>query len=215
MSDDKGIGSGPVLAFAKILLRKANIQAEFVPMPWARIIQKETLIPNNLILSISKTESRREDYIWLTKIYDEQQYVWQRRNYSGKRSSIGVERDSYKVPFLNEYFGETNVVKYLNTDLAVLAMYKGNIDHYVGPVTTMKFKLERLELDFSKIEIKEKFHFSTHQGLHLAMTNNSSKVIVDKIMAALNETEVKRLKTSLSRSLADQHKSFLAQVLSR
>ena len=211
MSDKKGSGYGPIIDFAKVLLKEANLEAEFILLPWARIIQKETYVANNLILSISKTLHRRDNYIWVTKVYSGQQFIWRLKGVRGSSDSVGVERNSYKIPFLRAHFGDNNVVEYLDTDQAVVAMFKGNIDHYVGSTIAMKNKLERLGLDFSKVEIEDTFNFSSNEGLHLAMTKGTSKHILDKIMSALNKAQTKQALSSLSNAFAAHDKPFLAQ----
>ena len=213
VSDDKGGGTGPVIDFAKILLEQAGIDAEFILLPWARIIQKETFLPNNIILSISKTAKRKNSYLWLTKVYSSQQYIWQRTKMPYNLTGlVGVERNSYKVPYLKDHFGNKNVVEFLDTDQAVVAMIKGNIDYYVGSTIALKKKLERRGIDFSGVMVKQKFDFENHDGLHIALTLGTPQHIVNRLSAALSNTQVRDALVLMADGFASQDKPFLAKA---
>lgn len=63
MVKSNGTGYGPVIAFTQQLVKYTDLDIKFEALPWARIMQKEALKPNRLILSTSRTPKRETQYI--------------------------------------------------------------------------------------------------------------------------------------------------------
>ena len=193
MIDSDGIGHGAVYDFSKKLLKYAKLDASFEGMPWARIIQKEINHPNRLILSITKTELRSENFIWLIKVYSGRQYVWKKANKQDpKRILVAMERNSHKATGLKSYFQEKNVVEFLDSEQALAALVKNYVQRYVGTTFAVHGKLAQLGYGMGEVERRELFdqYNNGTMDLYLALTKGSSVEIYNRLNTALEHPEI-------------------------
>nr|WP_091981371.1 transporter substrate-binding domain-containing protein [Pseudoalteromonas denitrificans] len=193
MIDDNGKGYGPVYDFAVKLLKFSQLKVKFSAEPWARIMQKESQLPNRLILSISKTPQRKERFIWLTSLYSGQQYIWKKRDaIDPTRIFVGMERNSHKARSIKEYFKPQNVFEFLNSANALEALIKGRVQRFVGTTFAVSGKLNSLGYQINELERLSLFNESGYesQGLYLALTHGTESEIKFALNKALKTPEI-------------------------
>ncbi|WP_197061251.1 substrate-binding periplasmic protein [Colwellia psychrerythraea] len=214
MVDHNGKGYGPVYDFAKKLIKHAQIPARFTAKPWARIIIKDAKLPNKLILSISKTPQRIDNFIWLTTVYAGQQYIWKKRNAIDPRNMIlrvSMERNSHKAKGIRSYFHPDNVFEFLNSTQALNALIKGRVDRFVGTTFAVSGKLESLGYELNMLEqlaVFDEAGFGS-QGLYLTLTLGTDKKSKLALQQALKHPEVIKARNMLFDSFKHTEQQLL------
>lgn len=214
MVDVHGVGYGPVYDFAKLLVKHANLSARFTVKPWARIMEKDSNLPNKLILSMSKTPQRKDHFIWLTSVYIGQQYVWKRRNAvdpTHKNLHVSMERNSHKAKSIYDYFQAENVFEFLNSTKALDALIKGRVHRFVGTTFAVSGKLASLgyELDIlEQLSVFDESGFAS-QGLYLTLTLGTEETINIALQKALKNTDVIKARNKLFDSFQLAEKSLI------
>jgi len=193
MVKEDGVGYGPVFEFAQQLVKYTDLDIKFEALPWARIIQKEALKPNRLILSISRTPTREAQFIWLKQIYRGEQYIWKKVNtVDPKNILVAMERNSHKADLLKRYYKPKYVYEFLDSQQALEALIKGHVQRYVGSVFGVHGKLTELGINIDKLErigvFKESY--SSKIGLYLALSNTSSELIHKQLILALTHPDM-------------------------
>ena len=214
MINDSGFGYGPVYEFAQALVKQAGLSAQFTPKPWARIIEKDALQPNILILSISKTPQRSSHFIWLTSVYTGQQYVWKLRggiDPEGKPVQVAIERDSHKMKSIYAYFQAENVLEVLNSTQALNALIKGRVQRFVGTTFAVSGKLASLGYSLDTLEQLEAFEEGgfASQGLYLALTLGTNVDSVYALKQALTHPDIIKARMALVDSFRQAEQTLL------
>jgi ABC-type amino acid transport substrate-binding protein len=214
MVDENGVGYGPVYDFAKLLVKHANLSARFTAKPWARIMEKDSKLPNTLILSMSKTPQRKEHFVWLTSVYIGQQYLWKNRNSvdpANNNLHASMERNSHKAKSINDYFKAENVFEFLNSTQALNALIKGRVHRFVGTTFAVSGKLASLGYDLDILERLSAFDESgfASQGLYLTLTLETDDTINMALQKALKNTEVIKARNKLFDSFKLAEKALI------
>jgi ABC-type amino acid transport substrate-binding protein len=214
MVDANGKGYGPVYDFAKLLVKHAHLSARFTAKPWARIMEKDSNLPNKLILSMSKTPQRKEHFVWLTSVYSGQQYLWKKKNSVDPTHSklhASMERNSHKAKSINDYFKAENVFEFLNSTKALNALIKGRVHRFVGTTFAVSGKLASLGYDLDILEQLSVFDESgfASQGLYLTLTLSTDETINVALQKALKNTEVIKARNKLFNSFQLAEKALI------
>jgi len=193
MVKENGKGYGPVIEFTQKLVTFMDLDVVYEALPWARIIQKEAFKPNRLILSISRTPMREDNFIWLTQIYRGEQYIWKKvGTVDPKRILVAMERNSHKEEMLKQYFKPKNVFEFLDSQQALAALLKGHVQRYVGSTFGVYGKLSELEVSISELQRVGVFKesYGSKLGLYFALSKSSSVNVQEKLKQALKNPRI-------------------------
>lgn len=210
-----GTGYGPVFDFAQKLHKYMDLDIQFEALPWARIIQKEALKPNRLILSISRTSHREQNFIWLKQVYRGEQYIWKKANtIDPKRILVAMERNSHKAETLKRYYKPKNVYEFLDSQQALEALLKGHVQRYVGSVFGVHGKLAELGSDLDELQRVGAFKASNTRklGLYLALSKTSSDLVHKQLIQALTHPDMIKALNSLIKDFETQELSLIQSL---
>jgi ABC-type amino acid transport substrate-binding protein len=212
-------GHGPIIDFAELLIAVAkentDFKAEFNGKPWARIMEKDAYLPNVLILSMSKTPQREAHFVWLTRVYTGQQYIWKvkgRADPNDKPLQIAVERNAHKMMSIKHHFGEENVLRTLNSAQALHALLRGRVDRFVGTVFAVSGKLESLGHNMGELQRLAKFDDTgfASKGLSFALTLDSDEHIEAALFKALQSPKVEQARAKLQQQFEASERQLMA-----
>jgi ABC-type amino acid transport substrate-binding protein len=212
MIKENGAGYGPVIEFAQQLVKYTDLDIKFEALPWARIIQKEALKPNRLILSISRTPSRESNFIWLKQIYRGEQYIWKKKNaIDPKNILVAMERNSHKADLLKRYYKSKNVYEFLDSQQALEALIKGHVQRYVGSIFGVHGKLTELGASFDSLERLGVFkeYYASKIGLYLALSKTSSELVHKQLILALTNPEMIKALKILIKNFETKEKALI------
>lgn len=203
---------GPVVDFSTDLLNMSGYQSRPIYVPWARIMESEVSVPNRLILSITRTQAREDDFHWIGQISDMQSITWKRksrRKQHHKIVTVGVERGSHKIRALQQHFGVSNVVKFTSADQAFQAFTMGRVDRYVGTPFAVMSKLHVFNLPMDFVE-RDRINTLKVQesGLYLALTKNSDKALISALSSSFNTKEKRGDVVSLQHAISCSNSSL-------
>lgn len=188
-----GQPTGIAVEIIKQVLADSQLTAEIKFYPWARALLLAESAPNTIIMSISRSSEREDDFHWLGLISRHELYLWVNKKRWGNTNftdemlsklSIGVPRGGHQHQFLKSHsLFSNNVYSVVNTkeqSLNMLAMNR--IDAISGDPKLLRSRM--INVGLSPELIKPIKHFPSHQTeLYMAMSKNSNTELVNRLTA--------------------------------
>lgn len=186
-----GQPTGLAVEIIKQVLADSQLTAEIKFYPWARALLLAESAPNTIIMSISRSTERENDFYWLGLISRHELYLWVNKKRWGNtrftdnmlsKLLIGVPRGGHQHQLLKSHpLFSNNVYSVVNTkeqSLNMLAMNR--IDAISGDPKLLRSRM--INIGLSPELIKPIKHFPSHQTeLYMAMSKNSNTELVNKL----------------------------------
>ncbi|WP_124916953.1 substrate-binding periplasmic protein [Alteromonas flava] len=106
---DNGRMSGYSVEFARAVLQQAELEAEFVPLPFARLISQVKQQKNTIATGIGRTEEREDEYFWIAPmtanavgLFAIKDLPFTSINQINQPMTISVLRGDYREEFLRQ-----------------------------------------------------------------------------------------------------------------
>ncbi|MFT5758714.1 MAG: polar amino acid transport system substrate-binding protein [Alteromonadaceae bacterium] len=136
---ENGQLKGPSAQVFNMLMRKAETKANVEFYPWARALNLVLTQPNTLILSLTRTREREDDFVWLIKVNESRKAFVALKSKpehfvknidQAKNKLVAVTRDSFSYKSLiGEGFTEDNNLYVVSTiESAIMLFKKGKVD---------------------------------------------------------------------------------------
>lgn len=190
---ESGKPKGIAVEIVKQVLADSDLTADIKFYPWTRALRLAESAPNTIILSITRSAKREDDFYWLGLISRHELYLWVNKKRWGNTNftdamlsklTIGVPRNGHQHQFLKSHpLFFNNVYSVVNTKEQSLNMLAvGRIDAISGDPKLLRRRM--INVGLSPNLLKPVKHFPNHQTeLYIAMSKNSNVELVNKLTA--------------------------------
>lgn len=189
--------SGIAVEVIKGALAEVNMTADVQLLPWARAYLTAKENPNTILLSVSRTKNRENQFHWLGQIEKHELHLWVNANKWSTTSlakdelkslRIGVPRDGHQHYFITHHPSfKGNSIVIVNTKEQLLKMLdKGRIDALLGDERLLKNRLSRINLSPEIIKSVHKFE-SQDTVLYIAISKSTDIKLVNALKNSFNK----------------------------
>ena len=192
--NENGMLDGFSTEVINALFKQANAKANIKVMPWARAYSTALNVKNVMIFSITKSENRKDKFLWVGDIFKEKICFWTIDNTDKLTDSeffnkrFAAARFSIDAQYLidNNY---KNIYLTSNENQTMEMLFSDRTDYILSTEYLLKLKTKALKLDFSRIKKVEGRKVASNP-LSIAFNINSDIEMVEHFQHAF--VEIKR-----------------------
>lgn len=189
--------TGAMVDIVKLLLQRANLEADIEILPWARSYQIALERKNTLIFSMLRGENRESEFIWLGKIFAIDSYLVALKGKQSftvnsieeaKKYSVGSIRQDLAESYLRKNGFVENKNLYLSADYQVLwhMLFSERTDLAFTNNILWRYEVADSNLDPSQIKVVYKIP-DIASDLYIAASKGSDEKIIEQLKTALQE----------------------------
>ena len=178
----------------KALLQQAQSTAKIEVMPWARAYNTALYSENVMIYSITKSDSRDRDFLWLGEIFEEKLCYWTLRHNGSENKLVdkALKDKAFSAPrfsisaqyLLDNNF--TNVYLTSNEEQSIEMLFLGRADFILATEYSLRLAARKLGLDLSKVKRMYENKVISNP-LSIAFGLNTDREIIEHFQAAFSE----------------------------
>lgn len=212
---ENGQTKGVVVDIVNTILQQHNLTADVHFYPWARALKIANTQPNTMILSISRTKQRENNFHWIGKIKTHELFLWVNASKwpenmlttnDLKSLTIGVPRNGHQHEFLSTHplFKHSNLSIVTNKPQSIKMLSLNRIDAILGDKALLKYRIKQLGLDPDFIKPVEQFSIPGSE-LYIALSKNSDPKLVETLTSSFEHfsltPEFKMMISNLAKSI--------------
>jgi len=185
----------------ELIFKEANLNPEFIVLPWLRAVREVEIKPNVFIISMMRTKERENKFNWVAKLYD----VTPTISILSKNTHIKLTNTEdlleYKIGITRGHFGESylkNIGMTEDKNLLLPIQYKhlwamlfnGRVDGVFSDQLTAADEIMQLNKNPNEVvKVIDLPHKET--SLYLATNLSTNPELISKIQEAYNRLENK------------------------
>jgi len=179
------------------ILTGNDIEADINFYPWPRALRLAKSEPNTLILSISRSKEREQDFHWIGLVDSHELHLWVNAEHwqdktvstqALKKLVIGVPRGGHQYQFISNLPQfKNNEFSIVNNKEQVLKMFAmGRVDAISGDKRLLSNRMRQIGLSPKILKPVAQLNKESN-GLYIAMSKNSDKKLVNLLTYRLRQ----------------------------
>ncbi|PKG80722.1 hypothetical protein CXF85_21645 [Colwellia sp. 75C3] len=191
---EDGQVKGPSAEIFNMLMEETSLKPTVAFYPWARALNKVLTQPNTLILSLTRTKQREDNFIWLIKVNESRRAFISLKSkpehfvttlVQAKGKLVAVTRDSYSYKSLiDKGFTESkNLYIVSNIDDAMILFKKGKVDLIYTDPKAIKNHYNDMGKNSNKI-VNITLVPEAQRDIFIAINKKTDKHLVDRLQLA-------------------------------
>ena len=195
--ENGGLTGGMAVELVQAIFKQAKLTSDIQVYPWPRAYQIALTQKDSLIFSIAKSPERKDDFIWIGKLYSLQPNITKLKSATDIKITSPQNINNYEIAVSRGDYGESylksiglreggNLHLTIKHSNLWKLLYSNRVDAIFTNQVTAKSEIMEAGLDVNKAVIEYKIE-GLASDIYLAANKHTDIVIITQLQVAFQE----------------------------